>query len=434
LRQRVVEAPLRLGLPEWEDDPHFELAYHARDVVLPEPGSDQQLFEFASVVFATPLDHQRPLWEAYLIEGLQSGRTACFFKVHHSVMDGVASMAGFEALTQGHRAEPVRVPRAAPLLPPRPPAVRVARLARDLLWNATDAIGATLRLGVHAALHPDEAADGVMRTLRGLRGFFRDLSAPAIHDPLADPSTGIGRRLDGMTLPLPRLRRLKDALGVTLNDVALTVLAGAVGRYHDHRGVHVDELHCMVPINLRQERERDALGNRVGMCNVTLPVGESDPLIRLDIIRAQTAAAKSDRRGASYPLVMRAMAFMPSFAFRLLAQSITGRINLICTNVPGPPTTRYLAGAKIEVMYPFAPVAVGTPLSVALLSYSDVCGIGIDTDPAAIPDPELLHRYLAAEVEELERRARPHLPPAAKAKAHRVARKSHDARPQRAAS
>jgi diacylglycerol O-acyltransferase len=434
LRQRVVEAPLHLGLPEWEDDPHFELEYHARDVVLPEPGTDEQLFEFAGAVFATPLDHMRPLWEAYLIEGLQGGRAACFFKVHHAVMDGVGSLAGFDALTQGHRAEPVRVPHAAPLQAPRPPAVRVARLMRDLLRNTAEGMGAAAGFGLHAELHPTEAGDDVVRAIRGLRGFLHDLNSPAIHDPLADPTTGIGRRLDGMTLSLPRLRRIRDALGVTLNDVVLTAVCGAVGRSHDHRGVHVDELHCMVPINLRQERERHALGNRVGMCNIALPVGETDPLVRLDIIRGQTTAAKIDRRGAAYPLLMRALALMPSFAFRLLAQAITGRINLICTNVPGPPATRYLAGAKIETLYPFAPVAVGTPLSIALLSYADVYGIGIDTDPAAIPDPELLHRYLAAAIDEVERRARVHPPAAAKIRPHRSPRKRPEARPQRAAS
>ena len=105
--------------------------------------------------------------------------------------------------------------------------------------------------------------------------------------------------------------------------------------------------------------------------------------------------------------MMRVLAFLPGFAYRLLAQAITGRINLICTNVPGPSTQRYMAGAKVEAIYPFAPVALGTPLSIALLSYGDIYGVGIDTDPAAIPDPELLHRYLEAAVDELEQRAMP---------------------------
>jgi hypothetical protein len=170
--------------------------------------------------------------------------------------------------------------------------------------------------------------------------------------------------------------------------------------------MHVEELHCMVPMNLRAGDESDALGNRVGAFNVVLPVGEPDPLARLGLIQTQTRAAKSDRRGAAYPFLMRALASLPGFAYRLLAQNVTAKINLICTNVPGPAAPRYLAGAKIEAIFPFAPVALGVPLSIALMSHGDTYGIGIDTDPAAIPDPELLHRYLTAAVDQLEARAR----------------------------
>jgi len=405
LRQRVVEAPLRLGLPEWEDDPHFELDYHAREVILPEPATERHLFDFVGAVFATPLDHQRPLWEAYLIEGLDGGRAACFFKVHHSVMDGVGSLAVFDAFTQAHRAEPVRVPRHAPARPPSSPPVRLARLVRDAAANAATGLGAAAAVSVRAALRPGEVIGDLRGVVRGVRGMITDLTAPSIADPLAQASTGIGRRLDAMTLSLPRLQRIKDALDVTLNDVVLTAVSGAVGRYYAHRKMHVDELHCMVPMSLRQNEDRHALGNRVGAFNVALPVGEPDPLLRLARIQRQTGAAKRDRRGAAWPLLIRALASMPGFAYRLLAQSVTGRVNLICTNVPGPPVQRYLAGAKIDVMYPFAPVALGTPLSIALMSYGDSYGVGIDTDPAAIPDPELLTRYLAAAVDEIEDRA-----------------------------
>ena len=401
LRQRVVEAPLRLALPEWEDDPHFELDYHAREVILPEPATDRHLFDFVGAVFATPLDHLRPLWEAYLIEGLDGGRAACFFKVHHSVMDGVGSLAVFDALTQAHRAEPVRVPRHLPSQPPSSPPLRLARLVRDAAANAANSLGAAVTVSVRAVRRPSEVIDDIGRAVRGVRGMIADLTAPSTPDPLGQASTGVGRRLDAMTLSLPRLQRIKDALGVTLNDVVLTAVSGAVGRYYVHRKMHVDELHCMVPMSLRESGDQ-ALGNRVGAFNVALPVGQPDPLLRLSRIQRQTGAAKHDRRGAAWPLLMRVMASMPGFAYRLLAQTTTGRVNLICTNMPGPPVQRYLAGAKIEAMYPFAPVALGTPLSIALMSYGDSYGVGVDTDPAAIPDPELLTRYLAEAVDEIE--------------------------------
>lgn len=408
LRQRVVEAPLHLALPEWEEDRNFELDYHAREVILPAPATERHLLDFVGAVFATPLDHMRPLWEAYLIEGLQGDRAACFFKVHHSVMDGVGSLAVFDALTQAHRAEPVRVPRHVPALRSGSAGVRTGRLVRDAVGNAVAGLGAAAAISARALLRPGETMDEMARAARGIRGLLSDLTAPVTSDPLAQASTGIGRRLDAMALSLPRLRRIKDALGVTLNDVVLTAVSGAVGRYHTHRKVHLNELHCMVPINLRPDNERHALGNRVGAFNVALPVGERDPLVRLAQIRRQTGAAKSDRRGAAYPLVMRALAMMPGFAYRLLAQTITGRINLICTNMPGPAGERYLAGARVDAIYPFAPVALGTPLSIALMSYGDTYGVGIDTDPAAIPDPELLDRYLATAVDEIEDRAFPH--------------------------
>lgn len=428
LRQRVVETPFHLGLPEWEDDPHFELDYHAREVILPEPATERHLLDFVGAVFATPLDRMRPLWEAYLIEGLEGDRAACFFKVHHSVMDGVASVAVFDALTQGHRAEPVRVPRHTPPHPARPSGARLARLLRDAVGNGAAGLAAAAGMSARALADPGELIDEISRAARGARGMIADLTAPALSDPLAQASTGIGRRLDALTLSLPRLRRIKEALGVTLNDVMLTALSGAIGRYHAHRHVHVEELHCMVPMNLRPDNDGHTLGNRVGAFSVALPVGEPDPLVRLTRIRQQTGTAKSDRRGAGFPFLMRALTFLPGFAYRAFAHSLTGRINLICTNVPGPATERYLAGARVEAIYPFAPVALGTPLSIALLSYGDIYGVGIDSDPAAIPDPELLSRYFTAAVDQIEARALPHTVRTQPARLKRVPRAASAAR------
>jgi diacylglycerol O-acyltransferase / wax synthase len=409
LRQRVAEAPLRLGLPQWEDDPHFELEYHAREVVLPAPAGERHLLDFVGAVFATPLDPMRPLWEAYLIEGLDGGRAACFFKVHHAVMDGVGSLAVFEALTQSHRTERVIVPRFRPPLRRDAEAAGFGGVIGGAIVDAAAGLAAAASLSARLALRPGDVIDDVGRAARSARGLFADLMAPPTADPLARDSTGIGRRLDAMTLPLPRLRRIKDALGCTLNDVVLTAVSGAVGRYHQQRKLPVDELHCMVPMSLRRSDERQALGNRVGAFNVMLPVGEPDALKRLARIQRQSGAAKRDRRSAAYPILMRGLALLPVAAYRLLAQTAIRQVNLICTNMPGPAAQRYLAGAKVEAIHPFAPVALGIPISIALLSYGDTYGIGIDTDPAAIPDPETLRRDLAAAVDDLERRA---LPPA----------------------
>lgn len=405
LRHRVHEEPLRLRLPEWRDDPHFDLHYHLRHLELPAPGTRKELFELVSALFASPLDTARPLWEAYDIRGYERRRAALLIKVHHCVMDGVGSMTGFDALTQMSRNQPVPLPR---LRSAQTPTVsgRIARLALDSLRNVTDTTLATLSFAGSALRNPTAVSADVAAAIRGLRGVFHDLTAPAAPDPLAQKATGIGRRLDELVLPLARLRQLKDAFGVTLNDLMLAIVAGAVGRYYRSRNLQVAELHCMVPISLRSEDQRHLLGNRVGMCNVALPIAELDPVRRLERIHEQTLAAKRDRRGAAYPFLMRWLTLVPTFFLRVLAQASTGRINLIVTNVPGPEETRYLAGARIDAIYPYAPVTMGLPLSIAILSYADKLGIGIDTDPAAIPDPTPLHHFLEEAAAEFERVAR----------------------------
>jgi diacylglycerol O-acyltransferase len=403
LRQRVSASLLHLGLPEWEDDPHFDLDHHLHEIALAEPGSHRRLLDFAGSALIAPLDHQRPLWEAYTIGGLEAGGAACLFKLHHSIVDGVGSMAFFETLTQAARTDVAPVAR-------RPPGRREAARARvpsltATVWNAAAGLGTTMEGLGHAAFHPLETASQLSRTVGALSGMIRDFNAHATNDPLAARCSGIGRRLDAVPFSLPRMQGIKNALGVTLNDLVLTAVAGAVGRYHAHCGVPVRELECVVPMNLRQAHERELAGNRVGVFVVPLPVGEPDPLRRLKKIHSQTTVAKASGGGSASQFLMQAAPFVPDVAFRAASQALRGKIGLICTNVPGPSTPRYLAGAKVEAIYPFLPPMFGIPLTVALLSYGDTYTVGIGTDDAAITYPALLSRYFGAAVDEIERLA-----------------------------
>ncbi len=342
-----------------------------------------------------------------MIGGLPRGRAACLFKIHHAIVDGVGSMALFETLTQAHDADPILVPRrrahqgdAAQTLP-TPSVIETLRDAAADLETALDGIG-------RVAFHPLRMGRQLLRTVGSLGGMIREFNTHAITDPLADGGRDIGRRVDAIELSLPRLQRMKDALGVTLNDLLLTAVAGAVGRYHERCGAPVKELECVVPMSLRQAHERELGGNRVGAFIVPLPVGERDPLRRLDRIRSQTTVAKAAGGGGSASqFLMQALAFVPGVAFRAASQTVRGKIGLICTNVPGPRTPRYLAGAKVDVIYPFLPTMFGIPLTVALLSYGETYAVGIDTDPAAITHPQLLSRYFDDAVDEVERRALP---------------------------
>jgi len=204
-----------------------------------------------------------------------------------------------------------------------------------------------------------------------------------------------------LEIPLDRLQAIKTALGVTINDVVLTALAAALGDYHRQRHVRVGRLNCMVPMNLRGRDQHDALGNRVGMCTVVLPLGEMPPRRRLERIVAQTRRAKSDRRGRLYPVLLESLAVIPGAALGWLARQSLERVNLACTNIPGVGERRYIGGAEITALYPFASVVQGTPLVVALVSYAGTMEIGLDTDPEAIPNPVQIADLFQAALDEL---------------------------------
>jgi diacylglycerol O-acyltransferase len=401
LRQRVVEAPRPLDLPRWSEDESFDLDYHLRDVVLPEPATARHLFDLAGALFAAPLDHLRPLWEAYLIAGLQDGRAALLLKMHHSVVDGVGSVGLFEALTQAQAGDVIRLPgrrsRGREL---------AARSTLDSFWSSASTLAEIGRGGVQAALNPRATLEELGSAARGLGRMIGDFNRRAT-DPLAARSTGIGRRLDGVAFSLPRMWHVKEALDVTLNDLVLTVIAGAAGRYHEYRKIRLSEVACVVPVSVRRPGDYHLPGNHVTAFHVNLPVRERDPLIRLERIRALTKVAKGDGRKAASRLLMNVVSVIPSGVFRWLTRAASGRIHLICSNVPGPPAHRFLAGAKIDAVYPFAPLLLGIPLSIAVVSYGDSLLVGIDSDPAAIPDTERIGQYIQKEFKEIERRALP---------------------------
>jgi WS/DGAT/MGAT family acyltransferase len=413
LRQRVAEAAWPTDLPAWENDPQFDLDYHNRSVVLPSPGEPRALLDFTSAVFATPLDHQRPLWEGYLIDGLAGGRAAYFLKMHHSVMDGGGALALFDAMTQARRTERIRAPHLRPTATASPPRGDATGGVLGGLRRGAARFNATAAAVGGALLDPAATIETVQRSVAGVGRIIEQLLAPAPADPLAAACTGIGRRVATVTLSLPRLQRLKDALGVTLNDLVLATVSGALQRYHQTRGIRLPEVQCVVPVNLRDEPDRAALGNRVTAVSITLPVGRRGPAERLAAIRAQTTVVRATRGGGGYGVFLNAMPLIPSAIFRALARQAAGRVHLICSNVSGPPVPRYLAGTKIEGVYPFAPLLLGIPLSIAVVSYGELLCVGIDADPAAIPDPDRVAECLTDEVQAVEsavgvQRAQPH--------------------------
>ena len=406
LRQRVVETPLGLAPPEWFDDADFDLDYHLRTIAAPPPGGMADLLAELGPLFATPLDRERPLWEAYYADGLSGGRAAVFFKLHHCVIDGVG---GTEVLTTilGERRESEVVP-TLPQATERSMAP-AARFARAVAHNAADtlAMSATVaRAIVETGRHPLDAVLGVAAGARRAIGFGRDLAMQRAESPLHHRRS-LSRRLSTFDMPLTAIDAVRAQVDATNNDVILTIVSGALHRWHTSRGADVKELSVLVPVNLRTTSDA-AGGNRVALLAVSLPIGEPHPLRRLRSIQQRMGRVKSDRRATLYPVAARIIRGLPAPLAALLMRQQTSRTNLVCTNVPGPRQTCFLAGQAIERVYAYAPLVGDHPIAIALYSYRDLVHVGLDVDPLAMGDLEHFRDALAesyAEVVDVARDA-----------------------------
>ena len=393
LRQRVVATPLNLAPPEWLDDPAFDLDYHLRTIAVPPPGTLAELLEELSPLFATPLDRDRPLWEAYFTDGLVDGRAALFFKMHHCLIDGVGG-AQLMANLFGERRENETVAT----IPPsgKRSTAPGARLVRAIAHNAGEALAmsaAAARALVGSGMHPVDTVLGAVAGVRRVIGFTRELSMPRAESPLHHHRS-LSRRLSTFDMHLAELDAVRAQLGATNNDVILTIVSGALHRWHTSRGADVKELRVLVPVNLRTATD-EAGGNQIALLAVGLPIGEPHPLRRLRLIQERMGRVKVDRRATLYPVAARAIAGLPTPLLALVGQQQMSRTNLVCTNVPGPRQTCFLAGQAIERFYAYAPLVGDHPVAIALFSYRDMVHAGLDVDPLAMGDLEHFRDALA---------------------------------------
>jgi WS/DGAT/MGAT family acyltransferase len=392
LRQRVVPVPFGLAPPEWVDDPQFDLDYHLRHVAVSAPGGFEDLLDELSPLYATALDPERPLWEAYVAEGLLDGRGAIFVKLHHCVTDGIGGSRLFAELL-GDRWASDAVPLRRP--PQGRPTTAAALLWRALLYNLDDAIrsgAGTLGTLLTAVRHPGDVLDGIQRGARTAAGIGHDLSGSRADSPLHHRRS-LSRRLSTFEMALSEIDAVRGPLNATNNDIVLTVVSGAMHRWHTSRGSDVHELRAMVPVSLRGEEDAKA-GNRLALLAVSLPIGEPNPLRRLRIIQQRMRRIKDDRRATAYPVLARLMTVLPLAVAEQVIRQQTGRTNFVCTNVPGPKRTCYLAGEAIERIYAYAPLVGDHPVAIALFTYRNVMWVGLDVDPLAMDDLPHFHDAL----------------------------------------
>jgi diacylglycerol O-acyltransferase / wax synthase len=398
-RRKLAFVPFGLGRPVWVDDSHFNLEYHVRQTALPQPGDAQRLKRLTARIMSQQLDRSKPLWELWIAEGLQGDRFALISKTHHCLIDGVSGadimsvMLDMGPEPQDFQSEPWRPS-------PEPSA---DQLLVDALKERLTSPAEIARSMQSALMDPGKIPGRLTETAKALGAFVGGgFAAPpsSLNQPI-----GPHRRFETILTDLADFKRVKDSLGGTVNDVVLAVCSGGLRHLLRARGENVDELElrAMVPVSVRAEAERGALGNRVASLWAALPVYEDDPVERLQIVREEMKDLKDSGQAVGAQLLTTLGEYAPptilAQASRLVARQRA--FNLVITNVPGPQFSLYALGRKMREVYPVLPLSDNTTLGIALFSYDGSVGFGLLSDYDTAPDLPVLAEGIEKAIAEL---------------------------------
>ena len=406
-RQRLSFPPLETGSPVWVDDESFNLEYHVRQTALPRPGTGKQFVRLASRIFSQQLDRSKPLWELWLVEGLDDGRWALISKTHHSVIDGIAGVYLATVLFDVQREPPpIEHPDAAwEPLPEPTPAELVASSALGIARTAVDSARRLSRLLVQPQAVLGEAKDGV----EGLSELVWAGLNPAPETPM-NVEIGPHRRYRSVHGSLDDFKLVKDTFGGTVNDVVLTVVSGALRTWLRSRGVRTEglELRALVPVSTRAKNDRGELGNSIVVMRGPLPVYIEDPIARLRVVRQAMDGLKESKQAVGAEVIAGAQNFAPP---TILAQASrlnfsTRLFNIIVTNVPGPQFPLYVAGRRLIDVTPVAFLPRNHALALAIMSYDGRLNFGLLGDYDAVPDIDVISGALEDAIADLVARAK----------------------------
>jgi diacylglycerol O-acyltransferase / wax synthase len=405
-RQRLAFVPLGQGRPVWTDDPHFNPRYHIRLTALPKPADDADLKRLAGRLFSQRLDRSKPLWEIWLVQNMSGGRFALVAKTHHALVDGISGVDITTVLFDTAR-EPV--PSYPPTAWSAQPLPGPAKLLGEALVERSTVPNEMLR-GARALLRaPRKAVSQVKEGLLSIGATtMAGIKSPAPPSPF-NVEIGPHRRYTFLDADLAGFKSVKDSLGGTLNDVVLTSVSLALGRFlrregHDTEGL---VLKAMVPVSVRSPEQRGALGNQVAAMWAPLPVGVEKPAECLHQITSAMEDLKKSGQAVGAQVITNLAGLAPptilSQAARLQARQQF--FNLVVTNVPGPQFPLYLLGRKLQVLYPVVPLAQKQALGIAVMSYDGHLGFGLLGDFDALPGLEAIAGELKAAIASLYRAA-----------------------------
>jgi diacylglycerol O-acyltransferase / wax synthase len=401
-RQRLSVPPAGTGRPLWVDDPSFSLEYHVRQSALPRPGSEEQLMLLAARIFSQQLDRSKPLWELWLVEGLEGNGFALVSKSHHAMIDGIAGVDLAQVIFDLGPV-PAEIPHPDEAWRPEPEPGGPELVAASAVGALRTGV-ATVARALTAATRPGAAIAGARDAVEGIGEIVWAGLNPAPETPLNVP-IGPHRRFMGVRNELADFKRVKDTFGGTVNDVVLTVVSGALRGWLESRGVRTQglELRALVPVSIRATDDRGSLGNRIAAMRGPLPVYVEDPVARLDAVRAAMDGLKESKQAVGAEVLASVQNFAPP---TILAQASrinfsTRLFNLIVTNVPGPQFPLYVRGREMLDVFPVAFLPKDHAMAVAIISYNGHMNFGLLADYDAVPDLELIADGIRGSLAEL---------------------------------
>ena len=433
-QQRLTTIPL-FGNPVWIDDPHFNLNYHVRHVSLPKPGDERLLKRLAGRIMSQQLDRGKPLWELWVVDGIEGNRLALVSKGHHCMIDGVGSVELTSSLIRATAELEQALDHPVPWIT-RPAPTPGALLLYELARRARAPLGA-LRAGSNLLSSPVAAIKALRDTTMGIGEALATGLRPASATPL-NINIGPHRRFDWLDMDLEAIKNIKNRLSGTVNDVVLAIASGALRVFLRDRGLPIGELdfRAMIPVNTRTAEQRERLGNQVTMIVGRLPLDERDPARRLARVIEMTHALKRSRQGLGVRTLEDLSDSTLASLFTAFAQLSTSArpYNIVVTNVPGPQFQAYFLGAPMQAVYPLVPLNRNQAVGIALFSYNGKLCWGFNADWDAVPDLHVLVEAVETELARLQQAANAAPIPAARPKRApaRATRRQHAERHRRA--
>lgn len=401
IRMRVVEPVLQFANPVWSVDPEFDLDYHLRRVRLPEPATFDHALQICRHLATEPFDRARPPWSALLIEGLDDGRAVYVVKTHHSITDGLGGIA-LMTLLHSRRPQPT-AGKPDPEPPPPEHLSPVGAFGEQVLGDLRGAPGrlaGIVRGAIHTMLTTAANPVGVARDALGYASSLRRIVTPpaAVGSP-ALSGRGLGRWFGVLEIGVTELKASARTVGASLNDAYVAALLGGFRRYHDALGQSVETIPVGMPVSMRAAGDASG-GNQFTAARFAGPVAELDPAARIKKVRAIVLGLREEPALGALDVAAPLLVRLPTWLLANWYLSQSSGLDLQASNVAGVSVPLYLAGARIERMFPFGP-APGCAVMATLVSHAGTCCIGVNLDTAAVTEPALFMQCLRESFDEI---------------------------------